>query len=245
MSRRKPFAITRSSLDDMDPPATKASVLRTYEEIAEDVEERRKTPWTDVIDFEKTLPRDRTVLELGCGSGRNAVHFAMAGHRVTAIDFARGMLGRAAMSAKENSVAGYVNLIQADVTAPPIKDSSVDVCLYIAALHHLPTRQERIRSLEQIRRCLRPGGKAFVSVWAFEQRRFQRILERHKLKKEGFGDVLIAIKSKEGQAIRRFYHLFVEGELEHLIAEAGLEIGQHFKSHDNYFVVAVNLYGNR
>lgn len=245
MSRRKPFAITRSSLDDMEPLATKSSVLRTYEEIAEDVEERRQTPWTDVIDFEKTVPRGRTVLELGCGSGRNAVHFALAGHRVTVIDFARGMLERTAMRAKENSVAGYVNLIRADVTAPPIKDSSVDVCLYVAALHHLPTREERIGSLEQLRRCLRPGGKAFVSVWAFEQRRFQRVLERHKLKKEGFGDVLIPIRSKDGQAIRRFYHLFVEGELEQLIAEAGLEIEQHFKSHDNYFVVAVNSHGNR
>lgn len=245
MSRRKPFAITRSSLEGMAPLATKGSVLRTYEEIAEDVEERRQIPWTDIIDFEKTLPRGRTVLELGCGSGRNAVHFALAGHRVIAIDFARGMLGQTASRAKGNSVAGSVNLIQADVAAPPIKDSSVDVCLFVASLHHLPTRQERVRSLEQIRRFLRPEGKAFISVWAFEQRRFQRILERHKLKKEGFGDVLIPIRSKDGQAIRRFYHLFVEGELEQLIAEAGLEIGQHFKSHDNYFVVAVNLHGNR
>jgi len=229
----------------MVPLATKASVRRTYEDIAEDVEERRQTPWTDVIEFEKALPRNQTILELGCGSGRNAAHFAEAGHRVIAIDFARGMLGRAATRAKENSVAGSVNLVQADVTAPPIKDSSVDVCLYIAALHHLPTRQERIGSLEQVRRCLKPNGEVLISVWAFEQRRFQRILERHKLKQEGFGDVLIPIESKGGQAIRRFYHLFIEGELDQLVADAGLSIRQHFKSHDNYFVVAVKLPGNR
>jgi tRNA (uracil-5-)-methyltransferase TRM9 len=245
VSRRKPFATACSPLNRMEPLATKASVLRTYEEIAEDVEERRQTPWTDVIDFEKTLPRGRTVLELGCGSGRNAVHFALAGHKVIAIDFARGMLGRAAIRAKDNSVAGSVHPIQADVTAPPIKDSSVDVCLYVAALHHLPTRQERIRSLEEARRCLRPGGKALVSVWAFEQRRFQRILERHKGKKEGFGDVLIPMRSKDGRAIRRFYHLFVGGELEQLIHDAGLEIEQHFKSHDNYFVVTVRPHRDR
>jgi len=229
----------------MEPLATKASVLRTYKKIAEDVEERRQTPWTDVVDFEKTLPRGGTILELGCGSGRNAVHFAMAGHRVLAVDFARGMLGRAALRVKEKNVAASVDLIQADVTAPSVKSSSVDVCLYIAALHHLPTRHQRILSLEQVRRCLKPEGKAFISVWAFEQRRFQKILERHRLRKEGFGDVVVPMRSKDGRAIRRFYHLFIDGELEQLVAEAGLEVVRHFKSHDNYFVVAVDSHRNR
>jgi len=228
----------------MEPIATKASVLRTYEEIAEDVDERRQTPWTDVVDFEKTLPRGGTILELGCGSGRNAIHFALAGHRVVAIDFSRGMLGRAGTRAKENSVADLVNLVQGDITVPPIKDLSVDACLFVAALHHLPTSQERVHSLQRVAACLRPGGKALISVWAFEQRRFERILERHRLKKEGFGDILVPIKSKEGKAIRRFYHLFLEGELEQLVADAGLEVVQHFKSHDNYFLVAANPDGD-
>ncbi len=219
---------------------------RTYEEIAEDVEERRQTPWTDVVDFEKTIGRGQTVLEMGCGSGRNAVHFASMGHKVVAIDFARGMLIKTAERMRQIPLPQEVDIVQADVESPPIKDSSVGVCLFVAALHHLPTRQERLRCLMAVGRCLRPGGKAFISVWAFEQRRFQRILERHKAAgKTDFGDILIPIKSKDGRGIKRFYHLFVEDELEHLIAEAGLEIEQHFKSHDNYFAVAVKPNRNR
>jgi len=226
----------------MEPPATKAAVLGTYDEIAEGVEERRQIPWTDVVDFEKSLPRRQTVLELGCGSGRNAVHFALAGHRVIALDFSRGMLDRARARVKEKSVASHVSLIQADVAAPPVKDSSVDVCLYVAALHHLPARHDRIRSLEELARCLRQGGRALISVWAFEQRRFEKRLREHKRGKEGSADIVVPISTRDGRIVKRFYHLFVEGELEEMVREAGLEVERHFKSHDNYFAVAVRAH---
>ena len=236
----------RANPSAMERQATRSSVKRTYEEIAEDVEEGRQTPWNDVVNFEKSIGRGQTVLEMGCGSGRNAVHFAAMGHKVIALDFARGMLAKAADRATQIPESQRFGIVQADVTSLPIRDSSVDVCLFVAVLHHLPTRQERLHSLMAMGRCLRPGGKAFISVWAFEQRRFRRILERHRAAgKEDFGDLMIPIRSKDGRGIRRFYHLFVEGELEQLAAEAGLEIGQHFKSHDNYFAVAVRSNRNR
>ncbi len=218
---------------------TKSSILRTYEEVAEGVDERRQTPWTDVFDFEKTLDRRRRILEVGCGTGRNAVHFASMGHRVMAMDMSPGMLGLAVKRIQARGLSSSVHFFQGDASSLPLKEGTVSACVYVAALHHLPSRQERVDSLREIARCLRHGGSALVSVWAFEQKRFQEDLEAHQGMKKGFGDVMVPVQTREGKVIRRFYHLFVAGELEELVKESGLAIERHFKSHDNYFVVAV------
>ncbi len=218
---------------------TKISIQKSYEEIAEGVEERRQTPWKVVSDFEESLERSRLVLELGCGTSRNAAYLAAMGHEVVALDFSRGMLKLSSERIRSSSLATRVDLVQADVQELPLTDSSIDICLFIAVLHHLPTRLDRLESLMEVGRCLKPGGKALVSVWAFNQIRFKDTLMEHQDKKEGFGDVLVPIRARDGKTIQRFYHLFVEGELEQLVKESGLDIGRCFKSQDNYFVVAV------
>ncbi len=223
-----------------DPKArsttSKSSILRTYEEIAEDVEERRETPWGDVVAFEQSLPRGQTVLDMGCGTGRNTLHYASAGHKVIALDFSRKL----AKKAVKRLIARSFNpgsFLQADVTAIPLKDSCVDICVYIATLHHLPSKDDRLTSLRELKRCLKPGGRTLVSVWALEQERFKEAW------KDGHADVLVPVRTRGGRAIQRYYHLFTEGELEDLVQESGLSIERCFKSRDNYFVTAVKPVG--
>jgi len=219
--------------------ATKSSVLRTYEEMAEGFDERRQMPWDDVCDFERALDRQSMILEVGCGTGRNAVHFASMGHRVVAMDISLGMLRLAVKRIRGRGLSSSAHFFQGDASSLPLKDETVSACVYVAALHHLPTRQERVDSLREVARCLRPDGRAIVSVWAFEQKRFKKTLVEHTGRSKGFGDILVPIRLKDGRVVQRFYHLFMAGELEELVTESDLEIERHFKSHDNYFVVAV------
>jgi 2-polyprenyl-3-methyl-5-hydroxy-6-metoxy-1,4-benzoquinol methylase len=57
------------------------------------------------------------VLELGCGTGTNAIFLASLGFEVTAVDLSLTALERAREKAREAKVT--VNFIQADVTALP------------------------------------------------------------------------------------------------------------------------------
>lgn len=65
---------------------------------------------------EKALKPCR-VLELGCGTGTNAIYLAQRGFDVTGVDIAEEAIKRAQMKAKELAVK--VNFIQADATSLP------------------------------------------------------------------------------------------------------------------------------
>jgi len=229
----------------MCPPVLKSYVLETYDEMAEGVEERRQVPWNDVLEFEKTLPPHQTVLDMGCGTGRNASHFSRAGHHVIGLDFSRKLLERARRRLVITAAGIPVKLVLADMSELPLKDASVDACIYIAALHHLPTAEERLSNLQEIRRCLRPGGRILVSAWALEQKRFEKAIRAAGQRTGESGDIMVQIKTRNGKSIQRFYHLFSSGELEGLVRVSGLDLIRCFKSHDNYFAVAARPHDAR
>ncbi|SPS02922.1 hypothetical protein CBM2634_U490002 [Cupriavidus taiwanensis] len=42
-------------------------------------------PSVEVFEIEQFLPRNSTVIDIGCGEGRNALFLALRGHKVTAL----------------------------------------------------------------------------------------------------------------------------------------------------------------
>ncbi|MEA2004614.1 MAG: methyltransferase domain-containing protein, partial [archaeon] len=107
----------------------------------------------------------------------------------------------------------------------PLKPASFDNVLFIAAIHHLPTEKERIESLKEMMRVMKPQGLALVSAWAFDQPRFKDISEEKR-------DVIV----KWDKMYDRFYHLFCKGELEDICRKAGFDIISSFRAQDNYYV---------
>lgn len=54
----------------------------------------------------------------------------------------------------------------------PFRDASVDAILGLAVIHHVRGRMNRIQTLRECARVLRPGGRALFSVWSRDQPRF-------------------------------------------------------------------------
>jgi uncharacterized OsmC-like protein len=96
-------------------------------------------------------------LDLGAGEGRNAVWLAEQGWQVTAVDFSRVALDRAAAVAERSGV--QIERVQADVTGfrPAGPAFDLVVVLYL----HLPPDSRR-RALELAGNALRPGGRLVV-----------------------------------------------------------------------------------
>jgi SAM-dependent methyltransferase len=106
-----------------------------------------------------------SVLELGCGQGRDSLLFAREGFHVTALDYAEAGLLKLQGSAREIGVSDRIDTRPFDVRKSlPFPDGSFDAC-YSHMLLCMELSTEELRGiLGEIRRILKPDGLALYSV---------------------------------------------------------------------------------
>jgi SAM-dependent methyltransferase len=99
-----------------------------------------------------------TAVDLGAGEGRNAVWLAARGWDITAVDFSRVGLDKAARLAADHGVEDRVTLIEEDVlTFRPAEPVDLVVIAYL----QIPPAQRRT-VLGHAASWLRPGGRILV-----------------------------------------------------------------------------------
>lgn len=99
-----------------------------------------------------------TVLDVGCGSGRDLEHLKYRGFRGFGVDRSWQLASRA-----QCTRAGSVS--QADMTNLPIGSGSVDAVIAIASIHHLPPAMQRV-AVSEIARVLVEGGSLLLTAKA-------------------------------------------------------------------------------
>jgi ubiquinone/menaquinone biosynthesis C-methylase UbiE len=201
--------------------SSRTDTREVYDEIAAHFAETRQVPWPEVTGFLEKTASGQVGLDIGCANGRHLSPLADRTDRVCGIDLSRSLLDIAS-----EDVAPTVSLVQGDATCLPIATGSVDVALYIAALHHLPTRSDRYNSLAELARVLSPEGRALISAWSVAHDRFDR--------ETGF-DTTIDWTLPGGETVSRFYHIYDRGEFETLLAESPLSVLELEVSSGNYY----------
>jgi SAM-dependent methyltransferase len=97
--------------------------------------------------------RDQDVVELGCGTGRNALRVLAEGARsYTGVDGSRGMLA----VASERVPDPRAHWIEADLVASWTSPRTYDLALVVLVLEHLPRLDVLASSLAS---AVRPGGR--------------------------------------------------------------------------------------
>ena len=101
------------------------------------------------------------VLDVGCGPGRLVVHIArqVPGLMVTGIDVSPDMIELARRRAEAWNLSARVRFEVADVGALPFPDSHFDLVVSTFSLHHW---RDPARGLAEVRRVLKPAGKACI-----------------------------------------------------------------------------------
>jgi ubiquinone/menaquinone biosynthesis C-methylase UbiE len=104
------------------------------------------------------------VLDVGCGTGTLAIRLAERGPVVDVwgIDRDPAMLDRARRKAARRDAG--IDWQRAWSTALPFPDRRFDRVFSSLLLHHLPPR-EKHRTVEEMRRVLRPGGLLLLADW--------------------------------------------------------------------------------
>lgn len=151
------------------------------------------------------------ILDIGCGNCRNLIPFAKVGFDCYGIDFSPPMIAIARENCKRKGINVKLDVAKAD--ALPFKNATFDYIINIAVIHHLETKEKRIQAMQEIKRVLKPRGKALIAVWNKLQWKF--IFKPR--------DTYISWKRKEMEYMR-YYHFFTYWELERLIKGTGLRI---------------------
>ncbi len=153
------------------------------------------------------------LLNLGCGHGADFLPFK-GGFELYGVDFSSVMLELARKYARKFDLT--VNLVLADVSQLPFSNASFDWAISVATYHHLEG-ETRERAFAELRRVLKPGGEAFITVWNRCQPRFWFS------KKEAS----VPWQTKEG-TLYRYYYLFSYPEFERLVKQAGFQVLKSF-----------------
>ncbi|ELZ25078.1 type 11 methyltransferase [Halosimplex carlsbadense 2-9-1] len=200
-----------------------ASVRATYDRIADHFSKTREYAWPEVSEF--LDGRSGSVgLDVGCGNGRHAELLVERCERVLGIDLSRGMVATARDRSAERGFD--YGLAQADASSLPVRDGVVDLAVYVATLPHLPSRELRVASLDELARVLGGDGRALVSAWSTEHDRFDRA--------EGF-DTTVEWTLPGGTGVDRFYHIYDPEEFRADVSESGLELVEFEVSSGNCY----------
>lgn len=153
------------------------------------------------------------LLNIGCAHGPDFLPFK-DGFELYGVDFSAEMLKFAEKYANKFNFA--VKLKLADVRQLPYPDESFDWAISVATYHHLGGGEHQ-EALKELKRVLKPGGEAFITVWNRWQPRFWFKPKEVKVPWR-----------QQGQTLYRQYYLFSYAELEKLAKEAGFEVLKSF-----------------
>jgi ubiquinone/menaquinone biosynthesis C-methylase UbiE len=140
-------------------------ITNGFDSIASSYDRWYDSPVNRAIDeFEKTavkeaLPaeaRTELLLDAGCGTGHWLGLYRAAGCRVVGLDLSRIMLDVAS-----TKFGSEFQLMRADTHWLPFKDCSFDIVCCIATLEFV---SDRARTLSELHRCLKRGGRLIVGV---------------------------------------------------------------------------------
>jgi len=128
--------------------------------------------WSEIYDSNENLTRDldqkvtrdtladqhfNSILELGCGTGKNTVYLAQIGTNVHALDFSQGMIEKA----REKVRAGNVRFEIADLTKHwHCEDQAYDLITCNLVLEHIA---DLSHIFSEAARTLQPGGKFLIN----------------------------------------------------------------------------------
>jgi len=198
-----------------------------YNAISEQFAQTRKFLWDMLKPLGKYIQDGDVILDLGCGTGRLYQLFqnfqGEVGVFYTGVDVSEGQI---AVAKKQFSGAHFV---VGDMLSIPSENHVFDTIYCIAVFHHLPDRETRLKSLQEMRRVLKPGGRVIMTNWNLSGAWGREKVATGAYEPIGEGDFFVPWKDTDGNVLgKRWYHSFDLDELIDLFGTVGAVVEEQY-----------------
>ncbi len=165
---------------------------------------------SEEIFFQKHVPRNTKILDIGCGAGRTTFGLQRIGYRdIVGLDLSTGMVRAARGLGQQFKI--NVHFQAGDACSLAFQADRFGACLFsFNGIMQIPRKENRMKAMAEIKRVLVPNGVFIFTTHDREIRRFQSFwLEESKRWRDGeqdkqvfeFGDRII-----EGDERSMFIH---------------------------------------
>jgi glycosyltransferase involved in cell wall biosynthesis/ubiquinone/menaquinone biosynthesis C-methylase UbiE len=176
-------------------------------------------PWMPrVMEFDQHAGEE--VLEVGGGMGTDLAQFAKNGSIVTDLDLSEGHLQHAQENFRLRGLNG--RFVHHDAESMPFDDNTFDLVYSNGVLHHTPNTR---RTIGEILRVLKPGGRAIVMVYAENSLQYWRNLVWHFGLKSGdlatrsMADIMSRSVERTGNDARPLVKVYTKPRLRNLFRD--------------------------
>lgn len=149
------------------------------------------------IDFFIKQLKGKNILDIGCGTGRDAEYFVNKGLDVVGIDLSDRFID---ISRAKVPNAKFIKMDMRNIDFPL---ESFDGIWSMASLLHIP-KIEAINTIKQLRKVLKTNGIIYISVKLGEGEKF--------------------IKRDRYKGLEKFFAFYTESDISDLLEECGFEI---------------------
>lgn len=203
-----------------------SSVKDTYNNIGKEFSATRQYIWPDLKPFLQNVKPGISVLDVGCGNGRLLLGLPKD-IKYTGIDISKELLIEAEKAHPEHK------FYETDITKDSIWKHlpQYDYIFCIAVIHHIPTENDHLFVLEQIKKHLKPGGKVLITAWnLWQPNKYRKYHFDLKTKLQNWHYLYIPFQGKP-----RFHFAVTTPYLNRLLNKANLKLKIKKSSH-NYIL---------
>lgn len=155
------------------------SITKSWNWIKND-EDKWLTPCNEIYYLKERWTREylNNFLDLGSGLGRHSIYMAKNGFDVTAIDLS--VYGFNYLKEWSNRETLKINAVVGDMLNLPFDDNTFDSSISYQVIYHTDTKGLK-KSLNEIKRVLKPKGELFVTMISKKSSSFTSLLNNKKL----------------------------------------------------------------
>ena len=171
----------------------------------------RHSVWDCVSQFIDSTPSESSILDAGCGNGKNMLYALAHTTRCNVVGFDSCLRFVDICNLERNLDVKHVDITSSCVRST-YHEGEFDRIMCIAVIHHLKSEIQRIQGIQTLIQLLKPNGQLLVTCWAYES-------DKYSNKREfKIGDNWVPFKqthnaniqNTESKNTKRYYHIYDE-----------------------------------